>query len=269
MSTTTLRPLYDRRSRSKVIIIITSSLSSNSTSIPDIRITVDDVYAAVPLRALPELSSPAHDIVSLYEEDICNFSSNSTVVRDYALKTFRTIDLAESMPTATQSRYQRYSQLHSSGNKYGVLKERIISRTPPMLPINPNDHTQIVSLPERLRVRLAAIPKADKQKLEPGESSDLFIVTGALLERLQRSDIDEPTVSHLWELDTLEKRLGSSYCSAFIPSCENTEFAFEAHLQYIIAQFDRTTDELQGFVVMHDMGGLDAYNETLKDDMRH
>ncbi|KAI8143676.1 hypothetical protein BJV82DRAFT_100599 [Fennellomyces sp. T-0311] len=101
-------------------------------------------------------------------------------------------------------------------------------------------------------------------------SDDVFIVTGALMEKIQRPDTDETLVSHAWNLDTEEKRahfLGryiALYLEAFVPPCRDNGVVFDAHGQNTIARFDRSTGALKGFLI-RDMDGVLVQRETLKE----
>ncbi|KAI9282555.1 IucC family-domain-containing protein [Sporodiniella umbellata] len=104
---------------------------------------------------------------------------------------------------------------------------------------------------------------------DPKYKDDLFIPCGALAEKIQRPDTDETLVSHVWNLDTKEKRIEffDRYVDlalrSFLPPCLTNGVAFEAHGQNTLARFDRKTGLLKGFVI-RDFGGVKAHNETLK-----
>lgn len=104
---------------------------------------------------------------------------------------------------------------------------------------------------------------------DPKYKDDLFIPCGALAEKIQRPDTDETLVSHVWNLDTKQKRIDflDRYVDfalrSFLPPCLINGVAFEAHGQNTLARFDRKTGILKGFVI-RDFGGVKAHNETLK-----
>ncbi|RCH85310.1 hypothetical protein CU098_006734, partial [Rhizopus stolonifer] len=104
---------------------------------------------------------------------------------------------------------------------------------------------------------------------DPEYRDDLFIPCGVLVEKIQRPDTDETLVTHVWGLDTEEKRVAflTRYVSfalkAFLPPCLENGVAFEAHGQNTLARFDRKTGLLKGFVI-RDFGGVKVHNETLK-----
>ncbi|KAG2224869.1 hypothetical protein INT45_008051, partial [Circinella minor] len=101
------------------------------------------------------------------------------------------------------------------------------------------------------------------------EGKDAFIVTGALVEKIQKPDTDETLAIHVWKLDTEEKRAAfldryiELALKAFIPPCRESGLAFEAHGQNTMARFDQKTGELKGFVI-RDFGGISIHRETLK-----
>ncbi|OBZ85715.1 Uncharacterized protein y4xN [Choanephora cucurbitarum] len=104
---------------------------------------------------------------------------------------------------------------------------------------------------------------------DPQYKDDLFIPCGVLVEKIQRPDTDETMVTHVWGLDTEEKRVEflNRYVEfalrAFLPPCLENGVAFEAHGQNTLARFDRKTGQLKGFVI-RDFGGVKVHNETLK-----
>ncbi|KAI9497663.1 IucC family-domain-containing protein [Zychaea mexicana] len=100
-------------------------------------------------------------------------------------------------------------------------------------------------------------------------NSDAFVVTGALVEKIQKPGTDETLVTHVWKLDTEEKRAAfldryiELALKAFIPPCRENGVAFEAHGQNTVARFDKETGVLKGFVI-RDFGGLSIHRETLE-----
>ncbi|RCH99628.1 hypothetical protein CU097_013512 [Rhizopus azygosporus] len=104
---------------------------------------------------------------------------------------------------------------------------------------------------------------------DPQYKDDLFVPCAALVEKIQRPDTDETLVTHVWNLDTKEKRREflDRYVDfalrAFLPPCLENGVAFEAHGQNTLARFDRKTGVLKGFVI-RDFGGVKVHNETLK-----
>ncbi|KAI9479599.1 hypothetical protein BDB00DRAFT_879245 [Zychaea mexicana] len=98
---------------------------------------------------------------------------------------------------------------------------------------------------------------------------DLFAVGSSLVEKAQRPDTDEILVTYAWNLDTEAKRAKfldryiRLLLKAFIPPCRDNGLTFEAHLQNVVARFDRSTGKLKGFLV-RDLGGIDAHYETIK-----
>ncbi|GAA5796125.1 IucC family-domain-containing protein [Helicostylum pulchrum] len=103
---------------------------------------------------------------------------------------------------------------------------------------------------------------------DPEFKDDLFLPCGVLVEKIQRPDTDETLLTHLWDLDTEEKRIDflKRYVDfslrAFLPPCLENGVAFEAHGQNTLARFDRKTGELKGFVI-RDFGGVKVHEETL------
>lgn len=104
---------------------------------------------------------------------------------------------------------------------------------------------------------------------QPSEDDDCIVVCAALVEKIQKPDTDETLLSHVWGLDTEEKRIAfmdryiELALKAFLPPALVNGVAFEAHGQNTLARFDRKTGELKGFVI-RDFGGVKVHNETLK-----
>ncbi|KAI9272746.1 IucC family-domain-containing protein [Phascolomyces articulosus] len=100
-------------------------------------------------------------------------------------------------------------------------------------------------------------------------NKDAFVVTGALVEKIQKPDTDDTLVTHVWKLDTEEKKAAfldryiELALKAFIPPCRENGLAFEAHGQNTVARFDQKTGELKGFVI-RDFGGISIHRDTLK-----
>ncbi|KAI8148450.1 IucC family-domain-containing protein [Fennellomyces sp. T-0311] len=103
----------------------------------------------------------------------------------------------------------------------------------------------------------------------PTPHDDAIIVAAALVEKIQKPDTDETLATHVWKLDTEDKRIAfldryiQLALKAFIPPLLENGVAFEAHGQNTMCRFDRRTGELKGFVI-RDFGGVKAHNETLK-----
>ncbi|KAI9496318.1 IucC family-domain-containing protein [Zychaea mexicana] len=103
----------------------------------------------------------------------------------------------------------------------------------------------------------------------PTPNDDVIIVAAALVEKIQKPDTQETLATHVWNLDTEEKRIAfldryiQLALKAFIPPALENGVAFEAHGQNTMCRFDRRTGELKGFVI-RDFGGVKAHNPTLK-----
>ncbi|KAI7906507.1 IucC family-domain-containing protein [Cokeromyces recurvatus] len=104
---------------------------------------------------------------------------------------------------------------------------------------------------------------------DPKYKDDLFVPCGVLVEKIQKPDTNETLLTHVWELDSEQKRINflERYIDlalrAFLPPCLENGVAFEAHGQNTLARFDRKTGQLKGFVI-RDFGGIKVHNETLK-----
>ncbi|KAI8384841.1 IucC family-domain-containing protein [Radiomyces spectabilis] len=101
------------------------------------------------------------------------------------------------------------------------------------------------------------------------DNNDTIVPCAALVEKIQKPDTDETLVTHVWGLDTEEKRIAfldryiKIALEAFLPPALNNGVAFEAHGQNTLARFDRETGELKGFVI-RDFGGIKVHRETLR-----
>ncbi|KAG0171015.1 hypothetical protein DFQ30_001634 [Apophysomyces sp. BC1015] len=101
------------------------------------------------------------------------------------------------------------------------------------------------------------------------DNQDTIVPCAALVEKIQRPDTDETLLTHVWGLNTEEKRVAfldryiETALQAFLPPCLINGVAFEAHGQNTLARFDKKTGELKGFVI-RDFGGIKVHRETLK-----
>ncbi|KAF7722628.1 hypothetical protein EC973_002900 [Apophysomyces ossiformis] len=101
------------------------------------------------------------------------------------------------------------------------------------------------------------------------DNQDTIVPCAALVEKIQRPDTDETLLTHVWGLDTKEKRVAfldryvETALQAFLPPLLINGVAFEAHGQNTLARFDKQTGELKGFVI-RDLGGIKVHPETLK-----
>ena len=99
---------------------------------------------------------------------------------------------------------------------------------------------------------------------------DTIVVAAALVEKIQKPDTDVTLSTHVWNLDTEEKREAfldryvELALKAFVPPCLENGVAFEAHGQNTMCRFDKHTGELKGFVI-RDFGGVKVHNPTLKE----